>query len=439
MFGTGIFITTGEILFKGHDALLVLILWGVGGVVAITGSLCYAELATMWPHVGGEYIYLKKVFGYLPSFLTGWISLVVGFSASVATSSITFVSYINKFWYSIAGSNLLISPWSQKLTGAILILLLGAVHIHGVKVGSRMQAMLTGIKLLIVLLLLILGLAAIDWATTSRLVAHYTPVQAGSPTPGIPTIGLMLLIIMFSYSGFNGAAYIAGEIKNPSKTLPKALLLGTSLTIIIYIGLNIVFLMSSPGTELMGPGRVAVAAIATKNLFGPDTSNFFTLGIALILLSSISVQMMIGPRVYYAMAKDNMTFGFLKRINPKFETPSFAILAQIFLSILYVYLGSAETLMEYMGFALGIFPILTIIGLMVMRKRHPEIPRPYKVPFYPVLPIIYIILSSAMMIAGFMAWTKTSLVAIAVLLLGVIVFYGWGFILKKKNKDVSSE
>ncbi len=434
MIGTGIFITTGTVLEISGNSLEVLLLWGLGGVVALTGSLCYAELATMWPHVGGEYIYLRNSFNLLPSFLTGWISLVVGFSASVAISAITFVEYMNQFVQSFLGpqagiSTFLSEPVAQKCLAAVVILIFGAIHIHGVKSGSRIQNALTIMKLVIIFLLIVLGFYFADWSRVDRLYASY-PKQSAAGSQGLPGTGLVLLIIMFSYSGWSGASYIAGEMRNPGKYLPRALFLGTVITMVVYISLNVVFLLSSPGEMIMG--QETVGAVAVRSLFGTRMSIFFTLAIALILLSSISVEMMIGPRVYYAMAKDKMIFQFLARINPRFRTPSLSILIQILLSILYVFIGNAKFLMEYMGFALGVFPILTVIGLIHMRIKKPDIVRPFKVPFYPVTPIVFITISTFMMVTSFMAWTSTSKFAIIIIILGIPVFYLWRLYMKKK-------
>lgn len=430
MIGTGIFITTGTVLQMTHNSFLILILWLVGGTVALTGSLCYAELATIWPDVGGEYVYLKNTFGMLPSFLTGWISLVVGFSAPVATSSISLVKYLNQFWLTSMQdrgeiSHALSGDWTQKIIAASIIFIFGAVHIIGVKRGSRIQNVLTLIKLLIAVSLIGFGIYMADWSMSERLISTYSWADGELPA-GIPIYGLALLIIMFSYSGWNGATYIGGEIQNPGKNLPRALFFGTLITVLIYIGLNVVFIMSTPGQELMG--KDAVGAVASRNLFGPGVSSFFTLGIAVILLSSVSVQMMIGPRVYYAMARDRMIFQHLAYESPRFGTPLVSISIQMLLAIFYVFVGTAQALMEYMGFALSIFPLLTIIGLMYVRYKRPDLHRPFKVPLYPFVPLVYIVLTVVMMIAGFLAWTKTSWFAISVVILGIPIFYIWRWI-----------
>ncbi len=431
MIGTGIFMTTGNILGMTNSASMVLILWVIGGLVAVTGALCYAELATIWPDVGGEYVYLKKTFGFLPAFLTGWISLVVGFSAPVATSSLLLIQYINKFLTNINGApGMLDTVWIQKILAALLIIFFGIIHVIGVKRGSSLQNLLTFIKIFLVLLLILFGLGFADWNMIGRLFAQYTP-QSGSQAYSIPQIGLALLIIMFAYSGWNCASYIGGEIKNPEKNLPRALMLGTVITMIIYILLNVVFLISTDGNAIIGKDEIG--AIATSKLFSVGISGFFTLGIAIILLSAVSVQMMVGPRVYYAMAKDKMIFQSLSKVHPRFETPYIAIIIQMIIAVLYVFSGSAMTLVIYMGFALNIFPVLTVIGLMYIRSKKPELKSSYKVPLYPVVPLIYVSLTIIMMIAALLNWTRTSLFAIGVVIIGIPIFYLWQRIIKRNN------
>jgi APA family basic amino acid/polyamine antiporter len=437
MIGTGIFITTGTVLKMTHNSFLIMILWVVGGIVAITGSLCYAELATIWPDVGGEYVYLKNTFGFLPSFLTGWISLVVGFSAPVATSSLSLVKYLNQFWHNIMQnsgdiSNVLSGDWTQRIIAAAIIFIFGSIHIIGVKRGSRIQNVLTLIKLFIVVSLIGFGIYMADWSMSERLISSYSWAEREIPA-GIPIYGLVLLIIMFSYSGWNGASYIGGEIENPDRNLPRALFFGTLITMLIYIGLNVVFLMSTPGQELMG--KDAVGAVASRNLFGTGVSSFFMLGIAIILLSSVSVQMMIGPRVYYAMAQDRMIFQYLAYESPRFSTPSVSISIQMVLAIFYVFVGTAQTLMEYMGFALSIFPLLTVIGLIYLRCKKPDLNRPFRVPLYPIVPMIYIVLTLGMMVAGFLAWTRTSWFALLVVVMGIPIFYIWRWIVKRMASE----
>lgn len=428
MIGTGIFFTTGIVLGMTHNALTVLTLWGLGCMAALCGALCYVEFAAMWPYTGGEYVYLKMLFGRLPAFLTGWISLVVGFSAPAATGALAFVSYLNAYYrdYLVSmGRNpvdLLSGDWAQRGTAAAVVVLLSVLHMIGVQAGSRIQNALTVLKLTIVVTFILGGLALADWGHVSRLTASYewTPPAAAG---GLPTTALALLIITFSYTGWNAASYIAGEVKDPEKNLPKALLRGTLVTGVLYMMLNVVYLLASPGEALMG--QEAIGAVTAGSLFPPAVVRFYTLGIALILLSSISVQMMIGPRVYFAMAQDRLMFQPLARVSPRFRTPVLSIALQMALTILYVLTGSAQTLLEYMGFALTIFPLLVVAGLIWQRKKQPHLQRPYRMRFYPWAPLLYIFLMASTALAGLMAWTRTTWFALGVTLLGIPIYYLW--------------
>ena len=422
MIGTGIFMTTGNILGMTNNALIVILLWVLGGVVALCGALSYSELAVLWPDVGGEYIYLKKIFGNLPAFLTGWVSLIVGFTAPVATSSMLLVQYLNKFFINIHATGITTITddifW-QKNIAALIIITFGCIHIMGVKRGSAIQNILTVIKIAIVAAFIIAGFYVLDSSAIHRLYAHYGTVETGS----IPFIGLSLLMVMFAYTGWNGATYIAGEIVHPEKNLPRIMFWGVTITTVLYILLNIVFLMSTDGINIMNHDEIG--AIAANALFGPVASNFFSITIAIILLSSVSAQMMLGPRVYYAMANNNMIFSLLSKISNRFGTPLYAIVLQMILAVIYVYSGTAMSLVIYMGFALNVFPVLTVIGLMVIRKKHPELKSSYRTPLYPLVPLVYVVLTIIMMIAALCCWTITSAFAIGVLLLGIPVYYIW--------------
>ncbi|HYA87712.1 MAG TPA: amino acid permease [Nitrospirota bacterium] len=436
MIGTGIFMTTGNVLGMTKSALLVLVLWGIGGLVATAGALCYAELATIWPEAGGEYVYLKNIFGPLPAFLTGWISLVVGFSAPVAVSSQLLVQYVNRFLHGISGASpsatLLDPPGIQKLFAACLIAFFGSLHMIGVKKGSSLQNLLTAIKILLVVSLICFGLSRVDWSMTGRLVARYESPSV-APHLDIPQTGLALLIIMYAYSGWNCTSYLAGEIQQPGKNLPRALLLGTLLTTILYALLNILFLISTEGAEIMGKDEVG--AIAVSHLFGPGVGGIVTLGIAVILLSSVSAQMMVGPRVSYAMAKDKMIFRSLARVHRRFETPHVAILAQMVLAIFYVLSGSALVLVIYLGFALSLFPLLAVAGLLYIRHARPEVKGSFRVPCGPLVSLVYIVFTIAMMLAALVTWTKTSCCAIVVVLMGIPVFLVWERIARKGHRS----
>lgn len=423
--GTGIFMTTGEVLGMTGNSLAVLILFGVGGIIAITGSLCYAELATMWPEDGGEYVYLRKIYGSLPSFLSGWISLIIGFSLAASMSSITAVNYINKLF----SDTLFTGPWVPKFVAAGIIVFFSIIHLVGVQRGGLVQNILTVLKLLVVFLFIAMGFYCADWSAGGRLSTVYQAEGGSSPLAW----GSALIIIMYAYSGWNGTTYIAGEIRNPEKNLPRALFLGALLITIVYLAMNVVYLMSAPGEVIIAEGKYTIGALAARNLFGPNIGPIFDACIVLILLSSVSVQQMIGPRVTFAMARDRTIFRSLDRVNQRFQTPDFAIIVQMAIAVFYVFIGFDAILkmLIYMGFALSIFPLMTVIGMVYTRITRPDLVRPFKVPLFPIIPLIYILLTMGIIVTTLIEKTIPSLFAIGAVLVGMVVF----FLRKKFIKD----
>ena len=417
--GTGIFMTTGQVLEMTGSALSVIILFAIGGLIAVTGSFCYAELSTMWPEDGGEYIYLYKTYGLLPSFLTGWISLFIGFSLAAAMSAITVVNYLNK----LLPDQFSLGDWYAKLLAAGIILFFGMIHLVGVQTGSFVQNVLTILKLLLIFSFITIGFYFINWQESNRLIMSYDIPEKKS----LLEYGVALIIIMYAYSGWNGTTYIAGEIKEPGKNLPKALLFATVLITLIYITINVVFLMSGSGQEIISDGKYTIGNLAAKKLFGDNVSPFFNVSIILILLSSVSVQLMIGPRVCYAMAKDKIIFRSLKRISEKYQTPYVAILIQTLVAIVYVFIGfdAILKLLIYMGFALNIFPFIAVCGMIYWRYKYPDFIRPFKVPLFPVVPIIYLVLSCYIMVATLITKPTPSLFALGIVAVGTGIFFLW--------------
>lgn len=424
MIGAGIFGNTGEIQSNVGDPWLVMLLWGLGGVFALAGALSYAELATLWPHAGGEYVYLKRIFGRLWSFLSGWVSFIVGFAAPAAWAAIVSGEYLYELFLSIDPASPLAvffrDPINRKIYAAALILLFSGVHIVGVKSGSLVQNGLTIVKLLIVGVFAIAGFSVL-FAGATHEAAALPPMQSGGLQWSALAIGL--LWVSYAYSGWNGAAYMAEEVERPERTLPRALILSTLATMGLFLALNLVYYWAAPASEIAG--KHTVAAIAARRIFGPEISIFFNLAFCVILLSSISAYVMIGPRVYFAMARDNLFFSYAKQIDPRFGTPVVSIALQAILSIIYIFTGTYDSIMTYMGFALLIFPVLTVIGLVVHRYKHPDLDRPYRTPWFPLTPLVFIVSSIFIMVGSFMDDPASCLRAILISVGGIPVFYVW--------------
>ncbi|HEV8384710.1 MAG TPA: amino acid permease [Candidatus Acidoferrales bacterium] len=410
MIGTGIFTTTGLMLAHVESGWLVLLAWLVGGLVALAGALSYAELATMMPHSGGEYAYLREIYGPLPAFLTGWTSFFVGFSAPVAASAVACAKYLT-------AAGVLRESWLvEKTTAAGIVIALTAVHYCGLRVGARVQNLLTGLKLL-----LLFGLVAVGFAI-GRGSWDFLGAASEFWNQGRPSqLGVTLLLAMFAYSGWNAAGYIGEEVEEPGRTLPRALLLGTLIVTLIYLLVNLLLFFAVLPGQLRG--IVPVGEVAAVQLFGPGAAAIISSLIGLGLLSSLSAYVLIGPRVYYAMARDGLFFRFAARVHPRFHTPGLSILAQGLCALAMILTGTFEQLLTYIGFALGIFPLLAVAGVFVLRRREPARERPYRVWAYPVVPLFFLVTMTTILLVGFVNSPKTSLIALATVAAGVPAYW----------------
>ncbi len=424
MIGAGIFTTSGLLLAGLHDPILMMVLWAVGGIIAICGALSYGELGAAMPGAGGEYLFLSKLYNPLFGFLSGWVSFMVGFSAPIAASALGFSEYFCRAvpglpsWLDNAG---IMNPvLTGKLLAVSIILIFTFIHYRGIKYGARIQNVLTILKIALIIILLVAGFTSGngDMSNFSR---------GGSITPGIAgwkTIGLSLMWIMFAYSGWNASTYLGAEIKNPSKTLPRSLLYGTGIVIILYLAINILYVYGiDPGKM---EGIISVGGLAMGNLFGRSADILFSLLIAFALFSSLSAFIIIGPRVYYSMAKDGLFFKSAGRIHEKFNVPSNSILLQCVIAVVMVLSGTFEQVLTYMGFALGIFPILTVFGVIKLRRDNPGAVR---MPGYPITQFIYIAAGLLILGLSYAERPLESSIATLTVLAGIPAYY----IFKKKN------
>lgn len=417
MIGAGIFTTSGLMAAQLPGPGWVLFCWLLGGLIALAGALCYAELATRMPEEGGEYTYLKKLYHPALGFLTGWTSFIVGFSAPIAGSALGFSEYI------FAGLDIQ-SPvmgtvpvvFFKKSMAIAIILIFTTVHYMGLRLGSRIQNVLTFLKILIVM-----GLASVGLILGGTQGTSLT-FQIGGSSTGV-AFGTAMMFVMFSYSGWNASAYIAGEVKRPRKTLPLSLVGGTLIVIILYIAINLFIFHAVPYSVLQG--TVTVVEEASVRAFGDWMGNLMGLLIGLALLSSMSAFILIGPRVYYAMARDRLFFSFASRVHPKTRVPGRSILIQGTLAVVMVIVGSIEQLFVYLGFALNIFPWLAIAGLVIARRKHVGDDSAVKVWGYPLVPVFYLVSSLILMIFNTVNRPQESTAAILTVVLGFICYLFW--------------
>jgi len=418
MIGAGIFTTSGLLLAGLHHPLLMIGLWVIGGIIAICGSLSYGELGAAIPEAGGEYLFLSRIYHPVFGFLSGWVSFIVGFTAAIAASSIGFSEYllrafpevnsfmVNNFHFS--------SLTTQKIISLFLILSFTVLHSRGLKMGIKVQNVLTILKVF-----LIVGLIGISMLSKKGDVSHFTLDKSiDFEWANWKTMGLSLMWIMFAYSGWNASTYIGSEIKNPLRNLPASLLAGTFIVILLYIALNIVFVYAIPPLEMNGV--ISVGGLAMGKLFGPVAERMFSVLISFALFSSLSAFIIVGPRVYYSMAKDGLFFKSIARVHSRFGVPSAAIIWQGAIAAIFVLSGTFEQILTYLGFSLGIFPILTVAALIKLRIRKQV---PVKLPGLPLVQIIYILAGTLILMLAFLERPIESGIAIGTLLLGIPVYW----------------
>ncbi len=406
MIGAGIFTTSGLLMSGLDNPLLLIILWIAGGIIALCGALAYAELGAAMPHAGGEYAFLSQLYHPLLGFLSGWVSFLVGFSAPIAASAIGFSEYFFRVLPGFPGAN--------KIVAVLVILVFTLVHFRGLQFGSRVQNVLTLLKVGLIVILIIAGL------TLGKGSLHN--FSAGSPVAlnfnMMKTMGLSLMWIMFAYSGWNATTYIGSEIIQPVRNIPRSLLLGTSIVIVLYVLLNVVYVFGIAPDAMKG--IISVGGLAVSNLFGNSMEVAFSLLIAFALFSSLSAFIILGPRVYYAMAADGYFFQFVSRIHPRFHVPSGAILLQSAIAILIVLSGTFDQILTYMGFSLGVFPILAVAGVFKLRRTKKSM---LQLRGYPLFLLIYLFFGVAMLVLSFLERPVESAIAILTILTGVPVFY----------------
>lgn len=423
MVGTGIFTTSGFILQEVKSAGALLMGWVVGGVFALCGALCYGELGARFPKAGGEYVYLREAFGKPIAFLSGWISLIVGFSAPIAAGAIAFATYLLKAMGATVESNPVLSIKGVPvltlslpvLVAIAVVVALSALHIHSLRVGSRVQNLLTLFKVALVAGFIAAGLFS-SGGDTEHITGHL------SLAPMLDSrFAVALIFISFAYSGWNAAAYLGGEIRDAARTIPLALLVGTSVVMVLYLLLNLVYLYALPPDQMRGV--MEVGAAAAERLFGQSIGRWLSAAIALGLVSALSAMILTGPRVYYAMSTDRVFFPFFARVHQSRHTPTRAIGLQAAIAIAMIATTAYDKLLIYIGFTLSLFAMLTVAGLMRLRFQDKSPSAPYNTWGYPLTPLVFILGNLWIIYFSIMSRPGPALWGLATIACGLCVYY----------------
>jgi APA family basic amino acid/polyamine antiporter len=426
MVGAGVLTTSGLTVLDVGSNQWMLLLWIVGGVTAMCGALTLAELSAALPRTGGDYVYLYEAYGPLPAFLSGWVSFLIGFGVPSAASAFAFAKYILAPFAGVGSQ--IVGLERGLATAAILIF--AAIHVSGRRQTAHVQGWITALKLCGLIAFACAGLS-IGWPNFANL-DDLTPVDGRL----VVTMMSSMVYVYYAYTGWNSASYLAGEIRDPQRRLPQAIIIGTCVVMLLYLAVNVVYALALSAADVRSivedpsnhDGRAAVvpiAEIAARRLFGARWSMPLSIAIGLMLLSTLSAYVLIGPRVVYAMAQAGQFPAIAARLSRGAATPVVATALQVGVALVLLWTGSFDSLIVYAGIGLSIFSMLAMSSIYVLRWKRPEIPRPFRTPGYPVTPAVYLVMTALLTAATFKARPITSSIALLSIAAGVPLYYFW--------------
>jgi len=410
--GSGIFLKTGVVFQNAGSPYMGILAWFVGGIITLTSALTIAEISSAIPQTGGIYTYLKVLYGDTWAFLLGWVQSIIAYPASVAALAIAFSTFATFF--------IPLTEVQQKLLAIFILLFVAIMNMIATKFGGMIQLISTIGKLIPLIVIIVFGLIK-GTANDFSFISNTTAPSLG--------FGAALLGTLWAYDGWAGVTTIAGELKNPSKELPKAIILGVSSVIGVYVIFNLALLKIMPMNEIINSAKPA--SDAATILFGQSGAVFITTGVLVSVFGALNGYILTGARVPLAMgAKGQLPFSnFLKQIHPRLNTPANSLMAISILAILYILSGSFNTLTDLTVFILWIFFVMTVAGIFILRRRR-DIRRPaYRVPLYPIVPLIGILGGSYILYSTLISSPVNSLIGIGIALLG-LPFY---FYLRRKR------
>lgn len=404
MIGTGVFTSLGFQLFDLHSVFTILVLWLLGGVISFCGALVYGELGVAIPRSGGEYAYLSKLMHPAVGFLSGWVSSTVGFSAPVALASMALGTYVNKIF---PGINI-------TFCALVVVAAITLIHATHLKMGSQFQKILTLLKLVVIAVFIIAGFIHKPDHTITIAPQSFSWSEIMSSG-----FWISLIYVSYAYSGWNAASYIVGDMQDPQRNLPKALLIGTLIVTVIYVLLNFIFLYSSPIEELKGV--LEIGHVSAKHIFGETFGKMMSMVIAFLLLSSISAMIMAGPRIIKSMGEDLKALQLLSKTNSN-NVPYNAVIFQSMMTIILILSGKFESVLTFVGFSLTVFTFMTVCSLFILRYKKMGV-EGYKTWGYPVTPIIFLALNAFILYKALEQKPVESLLGLSNVAIGGIIYF----------------
>jgi basic amino acid/polyamine antiporter, APA family len=415
--GSGIFVVPSLIAQRIPEPGLVIAIWIFSGLLVLCGALTLAELGTMLPESGGLYVYMREAYGPFWAFLYGWTIMLVVIPGSIAALTSAFLLYLKYF--------VPLAIVSEKALGIALLVGLAFINARGAKLGAGVQNLFTLLK--------VAGLASLvifAVVVGQGSASNFLPVMPDRVAPGLMSaIGLAMISTLFAYDGWHFVGFVAGEMRDPGRTVPRSIFLGTAIVIAIYLAANLAYIY------VLGQGRIAssqrVAADAMSAMIGPAGATLITFAILSSTFGAISANVLAGPRVLFAMARDGTLIERLARIDPQRETPANAIWALATWACVLTLTGGYEHLITMSQFANWIFFTMVVLSVIVLRRKHPEWPRPYRATGYPFTVLVFVVVSSAFVVNTLMESPRSSLMGLGLLALGVPA-YAWG---RRKKHD----
>ena len=421
MVGTGVFTSLGFQVLGVQSIFALLMLWVIGGILSFCGALSYSELGAAIPRSGGEYTYLSKIYHPAVGFLSGFVSVFVGFAAPIALAAMALGGYFCTVF-----------PWFNPVwVGATVVVLITLVHSINLIIGSRFQNIVTTLKVLLILIFIVCGFVLREHQPISVL-----PLQGSWKEIGSAAFAISLIFVSYAYSGWNASAYMAGEIENPQKNLPKSILSGTLIVMVLYILLNFIFLYTVPIAEMadsQGNPIIEIGALSAGKIFGNTGGNIMSLVISILLISTISSMVLAGPRVTMTIGEDIVALKFFAGKNKK-GIPVIAIILQSLIALILIFTSSFDAVLTYLGFTLTLFTTLTVLGLFILRINKPDLPRPFKAWGYPITPAIFILLNLGIIYHSLTSKLAESLAGLGTVLIGLVIFYITQYYSKKSIK-----
>ena len=408
--GSGIFLTPAGIAQQVPSAMLILLLWVIGGVLSLTGALTFAELGAMMPRAGGVYAFLKEAYGGLWGFLYGWAYFLVVNTGGLAALSIAFATYFGYF--------VPLTPVGIKITAISGLVFLTAVNYFGIRSGGIFADVFTILKILGIAVVILVGLGWGDPGNidTSTLLPRNAENFGGA-------LAIAMVGVLWSFGGWQHATYVASEVKDQQRTIPFALITGTAIVVVIYLLINLAYLMLLPLETIAASERVASDAVQT--VLGPAGAVFISLAIFISVFGTAGIYTMTAPRIYYAMSVDKLFFKKVGEIHPKYKAPVFAILFQTAWAIVLILSGTFYELITYVAFVDWIFFALAGFSVFLFRRRDPDGERPYRTPGYPLTPALFVLISTWFVINTLISAPYQALAGRLFLALGVPVYFLW--------------